>query len=483
MVHNNKNNSNEHDTDPDGQFDSTLHLAANQKIPDQIGPYRILELLGSGGMGNVYLAEQKDDIQRKVALKVIKEGMNTREVIARFESERQALAMMNHQSVAKIYAADSTENGQPYFVMEHVPGEPITTYCDRHKLDIRDRLELFVPVCQAIHHAHQNGIIHRDIKPSNVLVSHQDGEPIPKVIDFGVAKAIQRSLTEKTIYTEQGRIIGTPAYMSPEQAEMTGLNITTTSDVYSLGVLLYELIVGALPFEKEELLQAGMLEMHRIIRDVDPPKPTTRIGMMGKLAASKAMQRRAEPKTWVKSIRGDVEWITMKAMDKGQSRRYSSPLELAADIQRHLRSEPVLAGPVSLSYQLRQAIRRNQGVVWAAGLILSVLVLGLIGTTYGLVRVQRARTTAIQAEERAVTAAENSRIEAEYSSRLTGLLTNSISSADPDHGGMSYETARKILDDNLELIENDLADYPVPRAKLMVTIGKIYTSLGSTDKG
>ncbi len=268
---NDRDQNNHPDTDQahPSETEPTLRLPTPIQLPTKIGAFQILELLGSGGMGDVYLAEQKTPIKRLVALKVIKLGMDTREVITRFESERQALAMMNHPNVAKIFESGCTEDGRPFFVMEHVPGEKITTYCDRHKLDLKSRLNLFRCVCQAIHHAHQKGIIHRDIKPSNILVMIQDGEAFPKVIDFGVAKAIQQSLTEKTLFTEQGRMIGTPAYMSPEQAEMTGLNIDTTSDVYSLGVLLYEILVGVLPFEDSKLREAGITEMHHIIRQVD----------------------------------------------------------------------------------------------------------------------------------------------------------------------------------------------------------------------
>ncbi|MBZ5500453.1 MAG: serine/threonine protein kinase [Acidobacteriia bacterium] len=317
-------------TDP---FDEERSPLTEQ--PKCIGPFRILETLGHGGMGVVYLAEQKKPLRRKVAIKVIKFGMDTKEVVARFESERQALALMNHQNIARVFDAGATETGRPFFVMEYVQGVSISEYCDNLRLNTRQRLELFIPVCQAIQHAHQKGIIHRDIKPSNVLVTILDGRPVAKIIDFGVAKATNQRLTEKTLFTQHGHLVGTPEYMSPEQAEMSGLDVDTTTDVYSLGVMMYELLVGALPFDRKRLRKAAYDEMRRIIREEEPPTPTKRLSSLGNEAKQIADRRRTDVVSLQRQIQGDLDWITMKAMDKDRTRRYQSASELEADISRH----------------------------------------------------------------------------------------------------------------------------------------------------
>jgi WD40 repeat protein len=321
--------------------------------------------------------------------------MDTRQVVARFEAERQALAMMDHPSIARVYDAGATDQGRPYFAMELIKGIPITDYCDKNKLRTRKRLELFALVCEGVQHAHQKGIIHRDIKPSNVLVTIQDDRPVPKIIDFGVAKAMDQRLTEKTLFTELGQLIGTPEYMSPEQAEMTGLDIDTRTDVYSLGVLLYELLSGALPFEARDLRKAGYDEIRRKIREDEPSKPSTRISSLGDDATTAARNRATAPGTIVRRLRGDLDWITMKALEKDRTRRYGSPSDLAADISRHLQSEPVLAGAPSTAYKMKKFVRRNRLAVTAAGIVLAALVLGVVGTTFGMVR---ARLEARRAE-------------------------------------------------------------------------------------
>jgi len=336
---------------------------------DRVGNYVIREQIGEGGFAIVYAAEQERPVRRKVALKIIKLGMDTKQVIARFEAERQALAMMDHPNVAKVFDAGATETGRPFFVMEHVAGESITDYCDKQRMTIEDRLGLFAQVCEGVQHAHQKGIIHRDIKPSNVLVTVKEGEPQVKVIDFGVAKAITQRLTEKTIYTEQGQLIGTPEYMSPEQAEMTGADIDTRSDIYSLGVLLYELLTGALPFDQTTLRQAAFGEIQRIIREEEPAKPSTRLSSLGDDSATSAKRRRVDPKSLYRELRGDLDWIVMKALEKDRSRRYASASEFAKDLHRHRRGEPVEAAPPSKLYRLSRFVRRNQAGLNALVLI------------------------------------------------------------------------------------------------------------------
>jgi len=371
-----------------------------------IGRYKPLEEIGEGGMGVVYLAQQEKPVRRKVALKIIKLGMDTKEVIARFEAERQALAIMDHTNIAKVFDAGTTDLGRPYFVMEYISGMPITDYCDQQRLNAAERLRLFIPVCYAIHHAHQKGIIHRDVKPNNVLVTVQDGKPVPKVIDFGVAKATNQRLTEKTVYTEQGVLIGTPVYMSPEQADMTGLTVDTTTDVYSLGALLYELLAGAPPFDAKSLRAAGFEAIHRMIREVEPPKPSNRFSGLGDEGTTVAEKRRTEPATLERQIRGELDWITMRAMEKDRSRRYQSASEFAADIERYLLDEPVEAGPPTRFYRFRKFARRNRGVV---GLVAAAM---LISTAFTVtMTVQTDRVT--RERDRAQMETRRSRVGAE----------------------------------------------------------------------
>jgi serine/threonine protein kinase len=343
-----------------------------------IGPYKLMEQIGEGGMGLVFVAEQQHPVRRKVALKVIKPGMDTRQVVARFEAERQALALMDHPNIAQVHDGGETSTGRPYFVMELVKGVPITAYCDQNQAPVRDRLELFVDVCQAVQHAHQKGIIHRDLKPSNVLVMSNDGRPLVKVIDFGVAKAIGQQLTEKTIYTQAAQPIGTPLYMSPEQAGKSGLDVDTRSDIYALGVLLYELLTGTTPFDKERLRGADFDEIRRIIREEEPPKPSTRLSTLGQAATTISTQRNCDPKRLSQLVRGELDWIVMKALEKDRNRRYDTASAFAADVQHYLADEPVLAGPPSTTYRLRKFLRRNR-----VALTVSLLVLALCGAAVG----------------------------------------------------------------------------------------------------
>ena len=478
----------------------------------RIGPYRLLEVLGEGGFGVVHLAEQTEPIRRRVALKIIKPGMDTRQVVSRFEAERQALAMMDHPNVARVLDAGTTQQGRPYFVMEHVPGLPITDYCDRHTLGTQERLELILPVCEAVQHAHQKGIIHRDIKPSNVLVTLQDGRPVPKVIDFGVAKAISHQLTAETIYTEQGQLIGTPEYMSPEQAEMTGLNVDTRTDVYSLGVLLYELLVGALPFDSKTLRAAGYAEIQRIIREDEPPKPSTRLSRLrgeprtqepgthepetpapgqsppherpvghaqnssalpspgprppipdGSSAITIARQRRTDPVSLCKTLRGDLDWITMKAMDKDRTRRYATASELAADIRRHLEDQPVNAGPPSTAYRLRKFVRRHRlGVAAAAALTLAIL-LGVVGTS----------AMAWVASQRRVEAEH----QADVAKTTLAFLQEFLASLDPMNPGDDNDDDGEFFSD--ERVGRAFADQPEVEAAVRAAAGTTFMHLGA----
>jgi WD40 repeat protein/serine/threonine protein kinase len=367
---------------------------ASERPGTQIGPFKLLQVIGEGGMGVVYMAEQTEPVERRVALKIIKPGMDSRQVIARFEAERQALAMMDHVNIARVFDGGTTENGRPYFVMELVHGVPITKYCDDNHLTPRQRLELFVPVCQAIQHAHQKGIIHRDIKPSNVMVTLYDGQPVPKVIDFGVAKATEQKLTERTLFTQYGTMVGTLEYMSPEQAEMSALGVDTRSDIFSLGVLLYELLTGSTPLSHQRVKEAAYAEILRLIKEEEPPKPSTRLSDSGEALASISANRHTEPAKLTKLVKGELDWIVMKCLEKDRNRRYETANGFAADVQRYLNDEQVLACPPSVGYRLAKFMRRNKGPVLAASVILLLLIGGIVGTTLGLLQAQRSEAHA-----------------------------------------------------------------------------------------
>jgi serine/threonine protein kinase/WD40 repeat protein len=384
---------------PAPEFAETIVPARCERTGTIIGPYKLLEEIGEGGFGVVYMADQNAPVRRRVALKIIKPGMDSKEVLARFKAELQALALMDHPNIARVLDAGATDAGRPYFVMELVRGVPITQYCDQNNLDVRERLDLFVQVCHAVQHAHQKGIIHRDLKPSNVLVTMHDALPMPKVIDFGVAKAIDRQLTQETLFTRFAEMIGTPLYMSPEQAEMNSLDIDTRSDIYSLGVLLYELLTGSTPFDPNRLQQAGFDEIRRIIREEEPPKPSTRIGTLTRTRKVAAAHRHADPNHLSQLVRGELDWIVMKSLEKDRTRRYETANSLALDVLRYLADEPVLACPPSRRYRLRKFVRRHRRSVLAASAVLLALVAGVIGTTWGMIRATRAEVQAVRAAD------------------------------------------------------------------------------------
>jgi serine/threonine protein kinase len=387
-----------------GLTDETTEPTAESDLANrdagQFGPYQTVRVLGEGGMGIVYLAEQKQPLRRLVALKVIKLGMNSREVMARFGSERQALARMDHPNIARVFDAGVSDQGQPYFAMELVSGTHVTDYCDTHRLNIRERLELFLEICQAVQHAHQKGVIHRDIKPSNILVSEHDGKPFPKIIDFGIAKATDQRLAEYSAFTQFGELVGTPEYMSPEQAELSGLNVDTTTDVYSLGVLLYQLLVGVLPFDGMYLREAGLVELLRIIREVEPPTPSNRLAGLREIEEV-AANRRTDSHTIRRQLAGDPGWIISKAIEKEKNRRYASASDLAGDIRRYLTNLPVVARPPSASYHLKKFARRHIRLVASAATVFVVLIAGVVASTGEAVRARHAEAAATLAQSHA----------------------------------------------------------------------------------
>ncbi len=450
--------------DPDAIAEAVDQVLAHDTTeclnePDTIGPYRIIKKLGEGGMGSVYLAEQEKPLRRRVAIKLIKLGMDTRGVLARFDAERQALALMNHPNIALVLDAGVSSDGRPYFVMEYVEGACITKYCDQQRMDLASRLRLFGSVCQAIHHAHQKGVIHRDIKPSNVLVGEEDGCAIPKVIDFGVAKATNQRLTEHTLCTEMGVIIGTPEYVSPEQAGPNTSDIDTRTDIYSLGVLLYELLVGALPLESDSFRRLAPNELHRLVREHDPPKPTTRLTGLGARAEEAARNRGTDVRTLRRDVHGDLEWIVMKCLEKDRDRRYPSVAELEADIIHYTRHEPVNAGPPSKAYLVSRFVRRNRVLVTSTVVVLVILMAGIVSTLTFAIRESRQRQTA---------------------QAIADFLNHEIlASADPEYEPNRDITLREVLDRAATSMQIQFEGTPLVAASIHETIGNAYLGLGA----
>lgn len=427
-----------------------------------IGSYRLLQRVGEGGMGEVWLAEQTHPVRRQVALKIIKAGMDTAQVVARFEAERQALAVMDHPAIARVFDGGATPQGRPYFVMEYVRGETIASYCNKHKLPIRDRIDLFLHVCDGVQHAHQKGIIHRDLKPSNILVTVQDDHPVPKIIDFGVAKAMTQRLADRTLYTEIGALIGTPEYMSPEQAEMSGPDIDTRTDVYALGVVLYELLTGMLPFDSKALREKPLDEIRRTIREIDPPRPSTRVTTIAKVTPTSAESRPVFAQL-ARQLRGDLDWITMRALEKDRTRRYGSASDLAADLRRHLDNLPVLASPPSTLYRLGKFAKRHRiGVLSATAMVILLIALAVTMTVQAG-RISRERDRANR--------------EAQAAKQISDFIVGLFSVSDPSQARGNSVTAREILDEGAKNV-GTLTAQPTVKARLEKTLGSVYTSLG-----
>ncbi|UCE49972.1 MAG: tetratricopeptide repeat protein [Phycisphaerales bacterium] len=437
--------------------------ALMEKPGTLIGRYKLLRVLGEGGMGIVYLAQQQEPVKREVALKVIKPGMDSKRVIARFEAEQQALALMEHPHVARVHDAGLTPSGRPYFVMEHVKGVPITKYCDEHRLTIEERLRLFLHVCEAIQYAHQKGIIHRDIKPSNILVSIEDGQAAPKVIDFGVARAISRPLTNRTFHTEQGQLVGTPDYMSPEQVDLSNQDIDTRTDVYSLGILLYELIAGILPFDPQALREHGIEGTRKVICEEEPQTPSTRLSRTSIAESTESAQRRrTDLRQLQRKLRGDLDWITLKAMEKDRTRRYASAGDLAADVHRHLNQEPVTAARPSLAYKARKFVRRNRALVTALAAVMAVLISGVVVSLVFAFRAERAGKEAAAVAE--------------------FLQEDVFGAMDASERGGRQVPIKEILDIASQKVPSKFGKTPLHEASIRKTLGALYSGLSEFEE-
>lgn len=468
-------------------------FSGHEQPGSTVGRYKLMQKIGEGGFGVVYMAEQSQPVRRRVALKIIKAGMDTRQVIARFEAERQALALMEHPNIAKVLDAGATDQGRPYFVMELVNGVSITNYCDEAKLDMKERLDLFKDVCSAIQHAHLKGIIHRDIKPSNVLVTLHSGKPLVKVIDFGIARATNQKLTDKTLFTNFGQMIGTPTYMSPEQAVMSGLDVDTRTDVYSLGVLLYQLLTGATPLDEKTLRKAGFDEIRRMIREQEPPKPSTRLSTLADaVRLSVASSRQSNPQSLSKQLRGDLDWIVMKALEKDRNRRYESASDFAQDIDRYLNAEPVEAAAPTTAYKLKKYVQRHRGPVAVVAVIVLLLVGGIIGTATQAVRANRQAILAVQeadradeeaarakqAEAEAIRRREDAERETALSKESIDFLIGMFEEADPANALGEDITVLEVVGRAVDGMERRFKDRPLIKAELQSSLGNVLAALG-----
>lgn len=453
--------------------DTTVGLGGPlERVGGQIGAYKLLSILGQGGFAVVYLAEQEQPVKRRVALKIIKPGMDSKEIIARFEAERQALALLDHPNIARVFDAGTTGEGHPYFIMEHVDGVSITEYCDSRQLSIADRLCLFVDVCEAVQHAHQKGIIHRDIKPSNILVAPQRDRGVPKIIDFGIAKAMTQPLTERTLFTEKGQLVGTPEYMSPEQVQMSGHDIDTRSDIYSLGVLLYELLTGVVPFDPDKLREGGVDDLRRIIREQDPKTPSTRLTGLGNIAQRIAENRGTNAPMLARRLHEELEWIPLKAMRKDRTRRYRSASELADDIRNYLNGVPLIAGPESKTYRLKKFVARNRMLVGSVAAIVAVLVIAVIVSTAFAIKESQARAESLAAGREAERQMRISQAVSDF------LRDDLLSSVDPYIAQGREVSVRSFLDAASQKLEGKFQQQPQVEASIRHTLGNTYRNIG-----